>query len=49
MGFSMEEFEKHFWGKFILLVFVTAVLWIALKGFNVSIEQLTNLISAIKK
>jgi hypothetical protein len=49
MGFSVEEFEKHFWGKFILLIFLAAVLWIALKGFNVSIEQLTNLISAIKK
>lgn len=49
MGFSVEEFEKHFWGKFLLLAFVVVLIWIVLKGFNMSIEQLTNLVSAFKK
>jgi hypothetical protein len=49
MGFNIEEFEKHFWGKFMMLVFITAILWIALRGFNISIEQLTKLIDAVKK
>lgn len=49
MGFSVQEFEKRFWGKFILLAFVAAVLWIALREFNVSIEQLINLVDALRK
>ena len=48
MGVNMVEFEKQFWGKFLLLVFVVALLFVGLKGFNLTIEQITNLIKALK-
>jgi hypothetical protein len=49
MGFDVVEFEKQFWGKVLLLAFIVALLWVALKWFNISVEQITNLVKAIKQ